>query len=108
MKNFINYIKESKEDKYEKLFLKLSHLNELEIKFDFIEYKKLIFYFYNETELFDQDKKSGWFYINDDKIWSVFKFKFSLNYDDIQSITKKAIEKHFKLKDITTMQVNLI
>ena len=102
MKNFINYIKESKQDEYEKLFLELAHLDELDIKFDFIEYKNYIFYFYNETELFDQYKKSRDFYINYNEIWSFFKTNYNLNYDDIKSITKDLVERHFKLKDITT------
>jgi len=102
MKNFINYIKESKQDEYEKLFLELAHLDELDIKFDFIEYKNYIFYFYNETELFDQYKKSRDFYINNNEIWSFFKTKYSLTYNDIQSITKDLVERHFKLKYITT------
>ena len=107
MKNFINYIKESKQE-YEKLFLSLSHLDELEIKFDFIKYKKHIFYFYNETELFDQDKKSRYFYINYDEIWSFFEKNFGLKYNDIQSITKELVERHFKLKDITTNIKNIV
>ena len=112
MKNYINYIKESKEDEYsnleienlqyEKLFLELAHLDELEIKFDFIEYENDLYYFYNKNVLFDQYKKSGRFYINYDKIWSIFGSKFNLKYNDIQSITKKMVERHFKLKDITT------
>ena len=112
MKNFINYIKESKiswkkqvEDRYieyEKLFLELTHLDELEIKFDFIEYENYLFHFYNESELFLQDKKNGWFYMNYTKIWSIFGSKYNLKYDDIQSITKDIVEKHFKLKDIIT------
>ena len=113
MKNFINYIEnlqftncninESKEDEYEKLFLELSHLNELEIKFDHIKYEDYIFYFYNENELFYQDKKNDYIYINYNEIWLIFERKFDLIYGDIQVITKKIVEKHFKLKDITTL-----
>ena len=102
MKKYINYIKESKQDKYEKIFISLSHLDKLEIKFDFIRYKYYILYFYNESCLFQQDKKNNYFFINYVKIWLIFEMKFSLDYDDIQSITKDLVERHFKLKDTTT------
>ena len=103
---YLKLFNESIDDnlQYDKLFIELSHLDELEIKFDFIEYEDYIHYFYNESMLFVQDKKKGWFYMNYDKIWSIFKTKFKLNYGDIQSITKKIVEKHFKLNDITTVQ----
>ena len=46
MKRYINYIKESMEDDCEELFLDYAHLDDLEIKFNFIEYRSHIFYFY--------------------------------------------------------------
>jgi len=110
MKNYYNYINESKEYEYEKIFLELAHLDELEIIFDFIKYEKNIYYFYNELSLFNLYKnlyKNSYFYINYSDIWKFFESKFRLNYDDIQLITKNLIERHFKLKDITTYDGNM-
>lgn len=85
-------------DEKEKLFLQLAHLDNLDIKFDFIEYKYELFYIYKDNCLFYQEKKSKCFYINFDKIWEVFENKFSLNYKKIQKIMNGMVKKHFKLK----------
>jgi len=54
MKNFKQFINEMilHYGTEEELFNKLSHLNELEIKFDFIHYKKHIFLFYKNNIIF--------------------------------------------------------
>ena len=91
-------------DEKEELFLQLAHLDELEIKFDFIEYENIIFYFYKDKCLFYQNKKSKAFYIEYVKIWSVFEKKFSLNFKETKDFMVGAIDKHFKLKDYTPLK----
>ena len=98
MKTFEQY---NNIDEKEKLFLELTYLDDLEIKFDFIEYKEYIFYFYKDDYLFYQDKKNMKFYINYYKIWSVFESKFNINYEEIREFMKGMIDKHFNLKDYT-------
>ena len=108
MKKYINYIKESKEDEYEKLFLELAHLDELEIKFDFIRYKIDLYYFYNNNiNFFDISKRDNIFYTNYDEIWKFFNNFFKKpkdvwnNKDEITLMLTPIVEKYFKLKDIT-------
>ena len=64
MKSYINYIKESKVDdlrsllmqeKYEKIFLELSDLDELKIKFSLDGTSNILFYFYKDDYLFYLD-----------------------------------------------------
>ena len=51
MKTFEQYnINDEKE--MEELFLEIAHLDELEIRFDFIKYNLDLFYFYNDEWLF--------------------------------------------------------
>jgi hypothetical protein len=95
----------NKEKEMEEFFLQLSHINELDIKFNFIEYKDTLFYLYKNKCLFDQDKKTMYFYINYDKIWSVFEKEFSLNYQEIKDFMSGMVEKHFKLKDYTPFRL---
>ena len=97
----------NKEKEMEEFFLQLSHINELDIKFNFIEYKDTLFYLYKNKCLFDQDKKTMYFYINYDKIWSVFEKEFSLNYQEIKDFMSGMVEKHFKLKDYTPNHGNI-
>ena len=92
-------------DEKEKLFLELSHLDEIEIRFDLFKYKNDLFYFYKENYLFDQDKKYKYFYISYDNIWSVFELKFNLNYQEISDFMKGMVDKHFKLKGYTPVRV---
>jgi hypothetical protein len=62
----------------------------------FLIYKKdnVILYKYNEN--------NRYFWIDYDKIWSIFKSKFHLNYYEIKLLTKGMVEEHLNLKDITT------
>jgi len=99
-------IKESNEQDYDKLFLELAHLDELEIKFDLIKYEDYIFYFYNEKVLFDYNKRNGWFFINFDDVWSIFKNMYLLSYDFIKYIINKPIVKYFKITNIDISSLN--
>ncbi|MCK9445933.1 hypothetical protein M0Q50_03475 [bacterium] len=81
----------------EKSFLELAHLDELEIKFDFMRYESDIFYFHNYKCLFKLVKKNVFIYINSDEIWSVFENKFGLDYIKTTKFMGDMIHKHFKL-----------
>lgn len=89
-------------DDKEKLFLELAHLDELEIRFDFIEYKNSLYYFYKKNCLFDQNKKRKIFWINYSKIWRVIEKKFDINDKETKDIMSSMVEKHFKLKKYST------
>lgn len=91
-------------DEKEKLFLEVAHLDELVIKFDFIEYEYDLYYFYKDNCLFDQNKKTMYFYIRYIKIWSVFEKKFGINFQEIKDFMLGMINKYFKLKNYIPFQ----
>jgi len=67
MKTFEQFITESlnADILYEKTFLELSHLDELEIRFNFISFQDFtIRYYYKDMNLFKHDKVDEYFYIN--------------------------------------------
>ena len=53
------------------------------------------------TWLFEQDYKNGWFWCDQDEIWSFFENNYSANYTDIQSFIKSLLEEHNKLSVFT-------
>lgn len=85
-------------DEKEKLFLELAHLDELDIKFDFIRYPIEIFYYYENHCLFNKIKTQNKFYINHNKIWIIFKNRYNLKYIDIKNFMKIMLDKHFNSK----------
>jgi len=108
-------------DEKEKLFLDL--IDGFEWKLDLNEYPNSLFAFKNDDCLFEiyngdglnqkkiianyrfgleQDFKNAAFWFHYDKIWSVFESKFDMKYNDIQSFMKGMVEKHFKIRGITT------
>lgn len=86
-------------DELEKFFLEVAHLNELEIRFDFINFETYMFYFYNYKCFFHKMKKTKIFYMDDYYIFSKFKSKFNINYRNFRLFTKKMIDKHLNLDD---------
>jgi len=111
----------SGETEKEKLFLKL--IEGFEWKYSAQEYpsslfgfkgKEFLFEIYNSKELnqqkiianyrfgSEQDLKNTEFWFNYDKIWSVFESKFGMNYSEIQSFMNGMVEKHFKIRGVTT------
>lgn len=82
----------------EQLFLELAHIDELEIRFNFISnHNNSILFFYKDIWLFDQDKKTKEFYINYDNIWLIIKSKFNLKIKEIRYFFTYMIEKYFNL-----------
>lgn len=74
---------------------------DLEI-FESPEYPNYVFYMKNGKSIFGYNKKNGVTYINYGKIWSFFENYFSMNYEQIQDLTKAWVEEHYKLGIRTT------
>jgi hypothetical protein len=95
---------QDEEKDYEIWFKKM--LTDLEVNrskySDFLIYKKdgVVLYNYNE--------KNGNFWIDYDKIWSVFKSKFHLKENEIKLITKDMVEEHLNLIGTTIYFVSAI
>jgi hypothetical protein len=108
-------------DEKQKLFLKL--IEEFEWRYDVEKYPNYLFGFKGDVFLFEiynskglnykkiianyrfgleQDLKNHRFWFNYDKIWSFFESKFGMNYTEIQSFMNGMVEKHFKMKEVTT------
>lgn len=67
------------------------------------EYKDWILFRYKKNYNFMvYDKKYKDVYIDYDEIWSFFEFNFGLNYQEIQSLTKKWLDEVYKLRRVTT------
>ena len=70
--------------------------------FETEKYPDYIFFMKNGEVIFDYYKKNGWVQISNTKIWSFFESFFSMNYQQIQDITKVWVEEHYKLRVTTT------
>ena len=53
--------------------------------------------------LMNCNRKNNYVYINYDEIWSFLEKKFRLNYDDIQSLTKKWVDEVYNLRRALTI-----
>lgn len=93
----------------DKLFIELSHIDELEIKFDFTYSLFQLYYFYKDKCFFIYVKKpSNFVYVNLINIWNpIIKYKneVSRNVTDekmIRFIMGELIEKYLNIKNIST------
>ena len=91
----------SKKYAMENLFLEFAV--DLKIKIDQKKYPNCVFLFKNDECYFYFNLKNRRFYVEYDKIWSIFQSKFQLNYNDIQPFMKYMLERHFKLMDFTPL-----
>jgi len=67
------------------------------------DYEDYIFFGKHKDDIFlQQDLKNDYFYVDYGKVWSVLESKYSLNYTDVQLLTKWYIETTYNLKGITT------
>jgi len=57
-----------------------------------------------EQVIFWQDLKNKYFYVDYDKIWSVFKSKLGLNYQEIKDLTTGWLNEHTKLKEYICLE----
>ena len=63
------------------------------------------FYTKDDKYLAEYDEKDRNLWINYDIIWSVFEKEYNMKDIDIRSFIKSMVEKHFKLKDVTPMDI---
>ncbi|MCK9445782.1 hypothetical protein M0Q50_02690 [bacterium] len=94
-------------DEKEEQFLGFAHLDELDIKFDFIEYEIGLFYFYKEIWIFGQEKKYKYFYINK-YFWDSFESNFGLNYQETKVFLSVMLDKYLNLSDYIISNKNRI
>jgi hypothetical protein len=66
------------------------------------KYSEYLIYKKDGDVLYNYNEKNGWFYIDFNKIWSVFESKYHLNYYEISLLSKGMVEEHFNLIGITT------
>ena len=66
------------------------------------KYPDYIFYIKGGKMMLQYNQKNGYCYINLREIWSFLKLMFSMEYDEIQKVTKEWVEEHYKLKVRTT------
>jgi hypothetical protein len=61
-----------------------------------------IFFMKNGRVMFDYNKENGFVYISYDDIWSFLERIFSMEYKQIQEVTKLWVEEHYNLRVTTT------
>jgi hypothetical protein len=66
------------------------------------EYPYSIFYIRDKEVFFEYNKKNGFVYISYDDIWSFLENIFSMEYEQIQEVTKLWVEEHYNLRVTTT------
>ena len=71
------------------------------LKFDFEKYPNTIFGFRDGKYVWEYDFKNNHLWLRYTTAWSVLQKEFGLNYNDIQSLIKSEVEKHFKCKGVT-------
>ncbi|MCK9445426.1 hypothetical protein M0Q50_00865 [bacterium] len=93
-------------DEKEKLFIELAHLDELDIKFDFIFSRLELFYFYKKECYFNILKKD--FATINKSIWS----RIGNNHDDIEKQMNILIYKFFgyncSCDNITNSEIKIL
>ena len=72
------------------------------------EYPNHIFFMKDDEVIFDYNKKNGWVYISNEKIWSLLESFFGLEYEEIQDLLKQWAEEHYKLRVRTTSSAAMI
>jgi hypothetical protein len=68
-----------------------------------IKYPDYLIYKKDGDILYNYDEKNKWFYIDFNKIWSIFASKYHLNDNEISLLSKGMMEEHFNQKGITTI-----
>lgn len=80
-------------------FVQLTHFDELEIKFDFIEYDEYLFFCNKMLKdwLFIYNNFDFKFYINYDRIWRPIENKYNLKYDNLEKFFDDMVKKYFNI-----------
>ena len=61
-----------------------------------------VWYNPNKEWIIEQELKNDEYYLQDDRVWSFFKSKYKLEYQQIQEIIKELLERHLNCKVATT------
>ena len=73
----------------------------LTIKIDKEKYPNSIFFFKGNDFFFEYNSKSGSLWCSRNRVWSFLEKEYSLNYNEIESLIKDMLEKHFNLRGVT-------
>jgi hypothetical protein len=65
-------------------------------------YSNILIYKKDGVTLYNYNDITNWFYINNERIWSVFESNYHINYSEIKLLTKNMVQEHLNLKNITT------
>jgi len=77
-----------------------------QIKIDYDAYPDKIFFFDEYGNyLSEYDSKSQEFWISYPNVWSPLEFNYNLDSIEIMKLTANWIEEHFKLKNVSTLDV---
>ena len=60
-------------------------------------YPNHIFYMKDGEVMFDYNRKNGYCHINYGEIWLFLSSMFSMEYEEIQKVTKEWVGEHYKL-----------
>jgi hypothetical protein len=71
--------------------------------FETNQYLDNIFFMKDKQVIFDYDKKNGLVHISYNNIWSFLERIFSMEYEQIQEVTKLWVEEHYNLRVTTTL-----
>jgi hypothetical protein len=82
-----------------------SLLNKMEPNM-FEEYPNSILYTIDNDVYMEQDLKTGYLWVNYNKIWSIFDSEFDIGYGQIQDLIKGMVEEHFKTGSLTPKYLN--
>jgi hypothetical protein len=66
------------------------------------QYPDYIFFMKDKQVIFEYNKENGRVYISYDDIWSFLERIFSMEYKQIQEVTKLWVEEHYNLRVTTT------
>lgn len=83
-------------DESEKIFLQLAHIDELEIKFNFISSRTVLLYLYKDNFLFEITKKSKKIWINYEDVWYPFEQKYNTIRSDRYVQPRVLLDKYVK------------
>lgn len=72
--------------------------------FDFEKYPDTICFWKKDGVIIIEERKSGVTWISYDKIWRVFYNEYHYNYQQVKSLCKDILERHFNLRECTPMK----
>lgn len=97
MKTFEQYIEYYGEQE-EKKFIELFHVNELDIRFNFIDYDVHLYYFYKDIYIFEYDKTFDRMCVNNNitNVIDRWKIKYIPTYTFIEEMMKKYLDLSYR------------